>query len=130
MKKTYKDLIDVMNIISGNVGEATTKGQKKLFKIYEKLKPLYEKYNDAREDIRMDGASVDDKGNLTLNEKGDYKYTKEAAKEVNKKLKDLLNVEVEFKAIEIVNPGGLEDFVFLEGWVNGVKFNIQEDEEL
>jgi hypothetical protein len=119
-----------MNIISGNVGEATTKGQKKLFKIYEKLKPLYEKYNDAREEIRMDGASVDDKGNLTLNEKGDYQYTKEAAKEVNKKLKDLLNVEVEFKAIEIVNPGGLEDFTFLQGWVSGVKFNIQDDEEL
>lgn len=130
MKKTYKELIDVMNIISANVGEATTKGQKKLFKIYEKLKPLYEKYNDAREEIRMDGASVDDKGNLSLNEKGDYQYTKEAAKEVNKKLKELLNAEFEFKPIEIVNPGGLEDFVFLEGWVNGVKFNIQEDEEL
>jgi hypothetical protein len=128
--KTYKDLIDVMNIISANVGDATTKGQKKLFKIYEKLKPLYEKYNDAREEIRMDGASVDDKGNISLNEKGDYQYTKEAAKDINIKLKDLLRVEVDFKPIDVVNPGGLEDFVFLEGWVSGVKFNIQDDEEL
>ncbi len=128
--KTYKELIDVMNIISGNVGEATTKGQKKLFKIYEKLKPLYEKYNDAREEIRMDGASVDDKGNLSLNEKGDYKYTKEAAKDVNGKLKALLNEKFEYKPITIVNPNGLEDFVFLQGWVEGVEFNIVDDEEL
>jgi hypothetical protein len=128
--KTYKELIDVMNIISGNVGEATTKGQKKLFKIYEKLKPFYEKYNDAREEIRMDGASVDDKGNLSLNDKGDYKYTKESAKEVNGKLKALLNESFEFNPITIVNPNGLEEFGFLQGWVEGVKFNIIDDEEL
>ena len=127
--KTYRELIDVINHIGNNIGDLSTKGQKKLLKINDKLKPFYEKYTEEREDIRLDGASVDDKGNLTLNDKGDYSYTKESAKQTNAKLKELLDKEFEYKPIEVVNPGGLEDYFFLKGWVNGVKFTIKIDDD-
>jgi hypothetical protein len=130
--KTYRDLIDVINHIGNNIGDLTTKGQKKLLKINEKLKVFYEKYSEEREEIRLDGASVDDKGNLILNDKGDYSYTKDAAKQTNAKLKSLLDKEFSYKPIEVVNPNGLEDYFFLEGWVTGVDFiiNLEQDEEL
>lgn len=127
--KTYRELIDVINHIGNNIGDLSTKGQKKLLKINDKLKPYYEKYSEEREEIRLDGASVDDKGNLTLNEKGDYSYTKEAAKQTNAKLKELLDKKFEYKPLEVVNPRGLEDYFFLKGWVSGVDFTIKIDED-
>lgn len=128
-KKTYKDLITLLNQISLNVTDATTKGQKKLIKISEKIKPSIEKYNELVEETRLENASVDDKNNLVLDEKGEYKFTKEAIKKITATRKELLDKEFEFEPINVVNPQGLEQYIFLEGWVTGVSFTKEEEDE-
>ena len=126
----YKELLEVIEKINAVIGNAETKSQKKLIKIYEKLKPIYEQYIDERNDYRLDAAAVDDKGNVVLDEKGDYKFTKESLKTLQVHLKSLLEKEISFKKIDIINPKGLEEFYFLKDVVNGVDFIIVDDEEL
>jgi hypothetical protein len=123
---TNKQLIETANMIAYNLGDQTTKAQKKLKKIYDILKPCIDKYQAHIEDIRLDNASVDDKGNLILDEKGNYKFNKEGIKKINEGLKSLLDKEIEFKIIEVVNPDGLDQYLFLKGWVNGVNFKDEE----
>jgi len=124
---TYKDLIITANLLAANMGDQTTKTQKKLRKIYDKIKPLIDSYQEQLEDLRLENASVDDKGNLVLNEKGEYKFTKDAIKKLNAAIKDLSEKEIEFKPIEVLNPDGLEIHVYLQGWLTGVEF--KQDEE-
>ena len=126
---TYKELIDIMQIVGSLVGDATTKEQKKLAKINEKLKPYYEEWVDKRNDLRLDAASVDDKGNVILDSKGDYSFTKEAIKKLNADLKELMNTEFSFKKINVFNSAGLEYFGFLANVVDGVEFKSQEDDD-
>lgn len=126
----YKQLLECIEAINASLGNSETKSQKKLIKIYEKLKPYYEKYIDDRNDCRLDAAAVDDKGVVILDDKGDYKFTKDSLKTLQGKLKELLEKEFEFKKIEVLNPSGLEDFAFLQNWVTGVTFNLQDDESL
>jgi len=125
---TNQQLIQTANLLAAYVGEQKTKTQKKLFKIYEKLKPSIDKYQADLEDLRLDNASVDEKGNLILDEKGNYKFNKDGIKKLNKEIKELAEKEIEHKVIEVVNPDGLEDYWFLEGWVNGVTFNKPDEE--
>lgn len=125
---TNQQLIQTANLLAAYVGEQKTKTQKKLFKIYEKLKPSIDKYQADLEDLRLDNASVDEKGNLILDEKGNYKFNKDGIKKLNKDIKELAEKEIEHKVIEVVNPDGLEDYWFLEGWVNGVTFNKPDEE--
>jgi hypothetical protein len=124
---TNKDLIITANLLAANMGDQTTKTQKKLRKIYDKIKPLIDSYQEQLEDLRLENASVDDKGNLVLNEKGEYKFTKDAIKKLNAAIKDLSEKEIEFKPIEVLNPDGLEIHVYLQGWLTGVEF--KQDEE-
>ena len=127
--KTHQDLINLVNTISVNIQEQTTKTQKKLFKIYEKLKPSVEEFNEGVQEIRLDNASVDDNRNLILNEKGDYTFTKEATREFNKQSKEFSRKEKEFNIIDVVNPAGLESCLFLKDWVDGVIFDAEVEEE-
>lgn len=126
----YKQLLEVIEQINAVIGNSETKSQKKLFKLYEKLKPYYEKYIDLRNDLRLDAAAVDDKGVVILNDQGDYKFNKDGLKQLQVQLKELLFREFEYKKIEVLNPSGLEDFAFLQDWVTGVTFNLQDDEAL
>ena len=126
---TYRQLIESMELIARNVGNQETKVQKKLLKIYNKLKVHYDRYEELRGDIRLDYASVDDKNNVVLNEKSDYVFTKDQLKELQKALRDLLNSEFIFEKIEVLNPSGLEDHVYLKDFVNGVSFKLEDDEE-
>lgn len=126
----YKELLETIEKINAVIGNAETKSQKKLVKIYEKMKPYYEKYLDERNDFRLDAAAVDDKGVVILDEKGDYKFTKDSLKTLQVSLKSLLEKEFEFPVINVVNPGGLEEYSFLKDWVTGVDFKSNEDEEL
>lgn len=128
---TYRDLLILVENIKLNIGNQETKGQKKLFKIYEKLKPSIDEFQAKIEDIRLDHAAVDDKGNLILNDKGEYNFNKEGLKKLKADLKKLEDSEFEFKKIEVMNPDGLEPYWFLEGWTNGVVYNmpVKETEE-
>ena len=124
---TYKNLIEVLELIGKNVGNQESKTQKKLIKIYNKLKTYYDAYEEVRNDYRLEHASVDDKGNVVLNEKGDYVFTKDALKNLQKDLKNLLGQSFIFEIINVVNPSGLEEHIYLKGWLDGVIFNEEED---
>lgn len=125
----YNELIKTMNIISVLAGNGETKIQKKLIKLFEKLKVYYSVYEEKAEEFRLDNASVDDKGNLIVDEKGKYKYSKEGLKKLNASVKELTEQEFEYKKIEIINKEGFEKMTFLKDFVEGIEF-INEEEEL
>ena len=134
VKKKYQDLLNVVraiNILTGNKehAEANTKGVKKLQKIGEKLKSHLDTYNEKLEDARLDCANTDKDGSLLLDENGGYKYTKEKLKELNKKVKVLLDEEFEFYQFTF-STEGLDKYAFLEGFVEGLEFPEEADEDL
>ena len=129
-KKKYKDLNVLVNSINNVIGRQETKIQKKLFKIYEKVKPTHEEYNKQRDELRLDNAATDEKGVLLLDDKGDYKFNKEGVKKLTKDIETLNEKEFDFKPIEVINTNGLETFTFLENWTTGITFVKEEEEEL
>ena len=124
---TYKELNLLVKNLQAIIGNQETKVQKKLFKIFEKVKGHLEAYTEMVNELRLDNASIDEKGILLVDEKGGYKYTKEGTKLFTKQLTDLDNSEFPFAKINIVNPQGLEEFTFLEDWVTGVSFEADEE---
>ena len=128
-KKKYKDLNILVASINAVIGGQETKVQKKLFKLYEKIKPFHEDYSKQRDELRLDNAATDDKGILITDEKGEYKFNKEGVKKLTKDIEALNEKEFEFKPIEVVNPQGLENLIFLEEWTSGITFNEKEAEE-
>jgi len=128
IKKNYAEIIVLAQVLKHFVSDGKTKAQKKLAKISEKLKPYLEKYDELADDLRLENASVDKDGNLLLKENGGYFYTKENLKKLNAESKKLNLTEVEFEVIEIINPDGLEEFVWLKDWTNGVDFKEIEVE--
>lgn len=128
--KKYSDLLRLVQILNAIGKNTNTKAQKKLAKIGELIQVHLDDFNDKKEDIRLDAASVDKDGNLITNEKGDYSFNKEGVKKLNQAMKVLLDSELAFTPIQVSFPEGLEDYTFLEGWVKGVKFNKVEQEEI
>ena len=126
----YQQLQTLVASINAVIGSQETKVQKKLFKIYEKVKSHHESYQAQVEELRLDNASTDDKDILLLDEKGGYKFTKESIKKLTAQVKELGDKEFEFKPIEVINVAGLEDFNFLEDWTTGITFVKEEEEEL
>jgi hypothetical protein len=124
---TYKELNLLVRNIQASVGNQETKIQKKLFKIFEKVKPTLEDYNEKVNELRLDNASVDEKGILLMDDKGGYKFSKEGVKLLTKQVSDLDNSEFPFEKINVVNPQGLEEFIFLKDWVTGVPFEADEE---
>jgi len=126
----YKQLLQLVSSINVVIGNQDTKTQKKLFKIYEKVKAYHEGYQAEVEILRLDNAQTDDKDCLLLDEKGNYKFSKEGIKKLTKDIEALNDKEFDFQIINVVNPQGLEDFTFLADWTSGIEFNKQEEEEL
>ena len=126
----YQQLNTLVASINAVIGSQETKVQKKLFKIYEKIKSHHESYQAQVEELRLDNASTDDKDILLLDEKGGYKFTKESIKKLTAQVTELGNKEFDFTPIPVVNPQGLEDFNFLEDWTTGITFVKEEEEEL
>ena len=126
----YQQLQTLVASINAVIGNAESKTQKKLVKIYEKVKSHHESYQAQVEELRLDNASTDDKDILLLDEKGGYKFTKENIKKLTAQVKELGDKEFEFTPIPVVNPQGLEHFVFLEDWTKGIEFIKEIEEEL
>jgi len=126
----YQQLNTLVASINAVIGSQETKVQKKLFKLYEKVKSHHESYQAQVEELRLDNASTDDKDILLLDEKNGYKFTKESIKKLTAQVKELGEKEFEFKPIEIINTNGLENFTFLENWTTGITFVKEEEEEL
>ena len=125
----YQQLNTLVASINAVIGSQETKTQKKLFKIYEKVKTHHEDYQAKVEELRLDNAAVGEKDVLLLDEKGSYKFTKEGIKKLTAQIKELGEKEFEFKPIEVINTQGLEEFSFLKDWVTGVKFEVEEANE-
>ena len=126
----YNKLNVLVASINAVIGNAESKTQKKLVKIYDKVKIHHESYQAQVEELRLDNASTDDKDILLLDEKGGYKFTKESIKKLTAQVTELGNKEFDFTPIPVVNPQGLEDFNFLEDWTTGITFVKEEEEEL
>ena len=128
--KKYQQLNTLVASINAVIGSQETKVQKKLFRLYEKVKSYHESYQAQVEELRLDNASTDDKDILLLDEKGGYKFTKESIKKLTAQVTELGNKEFDFTPIPVVNPQGLEHFTFLEDWVTGITFIKEIEEEL
>ena len=126
----YNQLNNLVANLNAVIGSQENRTQKKLFRLYEKVKTHHEDYQAKVEELRLDNAQVDDKDCLVLNEKGEYRFTKEAIKKLTEQVKELSNKEFDFTPIPVVNPQGLENFTFLESWTTGITFVKEEEEEL
>ena len=126
----YQQLNTLVASINAVIGSQETKVQKKLFRLYEKVKSHHESYQAQVEELRLDNASTDDKDILLLDEKGGYKFTKESIKKLTAQATELSNKEFDFIPIPVVNPQGLEHFTFLEDWTTGIEFIKEIEEEL
>jgi polyhydroxyalkanoate synthesis regulator phasin len=126
----FKQLNTLVASINAVIGNSETKTQKKLVKIYEKVKTHHEDYQAKVEELRLDNASTKENDILILNEKGEYSFTKEAIKKLTEQVKELGNKEFDFKPIPVINQAGLEHFTFLEDWTIGIEFIKEEEEEL
>ena len=126
----YKQLLQLVGNLNAVIGGTETKTQKKLFQIYNKVKPYHEAYNAEVESLRLDNAQTDSNDCLLLTDKGEYKFSKDGIKKLTKDIEALNDKEFEFQIINIVNPANLEDFTFLDIWTTGIEFNKQEDIEL
>lgn len=134
VNKKYSELLNLvqtLNVLLGNEEfvKENNKGVKKLQKVGEKIKSHLDSYNEKLEDVRLDCANTDKDGSLLMDEKGAYKYSKEGIKNLNKKVKELLNEEFEFYQFTF-SKEGIENFAFLSGWVEGLDFPNPEEVEV
>lgn len=128
----YEQLLELVSSLNNEITNhqvkgAETKASQKLGKIAKKLEKYVNEYNEQVEEIRIDNASTDDKGVILKEEKGGYKFGKDGLKKVMKQIKELNEKEFTYETINVVNPAGLEEFTFLNGWVNGVEFITEEE---
>ncbi len=128
VSKSNAELLDLVRALNMTPAEKGSKTEAKLKKIAEKIKPLFESYNEKREDIRLDHAFVDSKGVLELNEKGEYKFTKDGIKAMAKDMKKLLDEVFDFYQFTF-STEGIEDFKFLAGWVEGIEPDKPSEDE-
>lgn len=128
--KKYRDLLGLVNYLNHSIEQGKTIGQKKLIKIGDLLKPYIDSYNDKREWILLSNASVDENKNLIVDENNAYKYTAEGAHKRDKELMDLFLNDFDYTPIQINSPSELDQYTFLYGWVNGVEFAIEPEEEV
>lgn len=120
VNKTHAELLELVRALNMTPADKGSKAEVKLKKIAEKIKPIFEGYNEKREDIRLDHAYTDKNGVLEMNEKGEYKFTKDGIKAMAKDMKKLLDDTFEFYQFTF-STEGIEDFKFLAGWVEGIE---------
>ena len=126
----YNQLNQLVANLNAVIGSQESRTQKKLFRIYEKVKSHHEAYQAEVEGLRLDNAQVDSNDCLILDDKNGYKFTKESIKKLTAQVTELSNKEFDFTPIPVVNPQGLEHFTFLEDWTTGITFIKEEEEEL
>lgn len=126
---TYGSLLELVKSLNTVHSEKGSKREAKLKKIVDKIKPIFEEYNEKREFLRLDNAYANENDILEFNDKGEYKFTKDGIKKMGIDLKELLNETFEFYQFTFSNEG-IEDLLFLEGWVEGIVQKEEEDEQI
>ena len=117
--KTNAELLELVRALNMTPTEKGSKAEAKIKKIVDKIKPLFDEYNEKREDIRLDHAHTDSNGVLNLKENGEYNFTKDGIKAMSKDMKKLLDETFEFYQFTFSSEG-IESFKFLAGWVEGI----------
>jgi hypothetical protein len=125
--KTNAELLDLVRALNMTPAEKGSKAEAKIKKIVDKVKPLFDEYNEKREDIRLDHAHTESNGVIDLNEKGEYKFTKDGIKGMSKDMKKLLDETFEFYQFTFSNEG-IESLKFLAGWVESIEAEQSEAE--
>lgn len=120
VNKSYADLLELVRWLNSTPVERGGNSEIKLKKIVEKVKPIFDQYNEKREAIRLEHAHADVNGVLFLNEKGDYSFTKQGIKDMAIAMKNLLSETFEFDEFTF-STEGIESFKFLLGWVEGIE---------
>jgi hypothetical protein len=120
VNKSNAELLELVRALNTTPTEKGSKAEAKLKKIVEKIKPIFENYNEKREDIRLDHAHAESNGVLILNEKSEYQFTKEGIKGMAKDMKKLLDETFEFYQFTF-STEGIDSFKFLSGWVEGIE---------
>lgn len=128
VKRSNAELLELVRFLNMTPAEKGSKAEAKLKKIAEKIKPLFDAYNEKREEIRLDHAYANEKGILELNEKGEYKFTKDGIKAMQKDMKALLDETFEFYQFSF-STEGIEDFKFLAGWHEKIEADKVEVED-
>ena len=118
--KTNSELLELVRALNMTPVEKGSKAEAKIKKIADKIKPLFDEYNEKREDIRLDHAHAESNGVLNLNEKGEYQFTKDGIKGMAKDMKKLLDETFEFYQFTFSSEG-IEHLKFLAGWVEGIE---------
>lgn len=77
-----------------------------LNKVSKSLKSSVESFNEEKSDLALDFCSVDSDKNVIIDDKGGYKFTPEKQKSFGKKVKELLEKEVEVKPHFVKIPEG------------------------
>lgn len=137
VEKSYMELLGLVQTLNALLGNEefvknNTKGVKKLQKVGEKIKANLDTYNEKLEEVRLDNANTDKDGSLLLDENGKYKYSKDGLKSLNKGIKELLDSKFDFYQFTF-SKEGIENYAFLEGWVEGLEFpelKKKEDDEV
>lgn len=128
--KTNAELLELVRNLNSTVAEKGSKRETKLKKIATKIKPLFDGYNEKREDVRLDNAYADSRGVIEYDEKGEYKFSKEGIKNLQKQMKELLEQTFEFYEFTFTTEG-IDDLKYLAGWVEGIEpEKIEEDEQV
>ena len=125
--KTNAELLELVRALNVTPTEKGSKAEAKIKKIVDKIKPLFDEYNEKREDIRLDHAHTESNGVLELNEKGEYKFTKDGIKAMAKDMKALLDETFEFYQFTFSSEG-IENFKFLAGWVESIEAEQSTEE--
>lgn len=125
--KSNADLLELVRNLNMTPAEKGSKKEAKLKKIADKVKKLFEEYNEQREDIRLDHAYAAPNGVLEMNDKGEYKFTKDGIKAMAKEMKTLLDKTFDFYQFTF-STEGIDDLKFLAGWVEGIEPEKQDDE--
>jgi hypothetical protein len=134
VEKSYMELLGLVQTLNALLGNEefvknNTKGVKKMQKVGEKIKANLDTYNEKLEEVRLDNANTDKDGSLLLDENGKYKYSKDGLKSLNKGIKELLDSKFDFYQFTF-SKEGIENYAFLEGWVEGLEFpELKKKEE-
>lgn len=117
MKTTISKINEVLGVANKYSNEKFNYAKEKLAKQAQKK---IAEFNESIEDKRIELCSVDEKGNILSDEKGNYHFTKENLISLNKFVRDLNNQEFEIEPYFCkIIPEGINDIdmEILEGYI-------------
>lgn len=126
-KQTVKKVITFASLAAQAI-DKIKKEEKQFYalkKLLKKVQPIIDKHYEDVNDLRIDHASTDEKGNLILDSKDQFTFTKEKLKELNAAIRKLEGKEVDVEPHYTEWPASLPES--LKEYFIG--FTVKEDQE-